>query len=160
MTDLTAEEARNIWGYNPETGDLTWEITKNRQLKGSKAGIVSIYGYLTVHYKKRYRKNRLVWLIVTGSWPVGQIDHINGDRTDDRFSNLRECSQNQNMWNRRVHKNNKLGIKGVHKNGNGYIAYIMQFRHRIYLGYFKTVNEAKNAYDEAAKKFHGEFARF
>ncbi len=157
---LTAAEARNLWDYDPETGDLMWNVTTGHQTKGSMAGTETTRSYIAVQYKRIiYRKSRLVWLIVTGSWPEEEIDHINGNRADDRFSNLRECSRSQNQCNRSMHKTNKLGIKGVHKFGNNYRAQIKHLGVRFDLGMFNTIQAAKDAYDEAAARLHGEFVR-
>lgn len=90
-------------------------------------------------------------------------DHINRDTLDYRRSNLRECSNAENCRNKGAHKNNKLGLKGVthhpcHNRIKHYRAAIMLNGKRIGLGMFLTKEEAAQAYDEAAKEHHGQFA--
>jgi len=87
------------------------------------------------------------------------IDHINGNGLDNRKSNLRICSHVDNCRNRKMSKRNKSGYRGVHKSGNSWISQIGIDGKRVYLGSFATVEEAANAYDNAAKENYGEFAR-
>ena len=88
------------------------------------------------------------------------VDHINGDRLDNRKCNLRLCTHVQNIYNCGMSKNNTSGFKGVywHKRSKAWRAKICHNRKTIVLGEFKTAKEAAVAYDEAALKCHGEFA--
>jgi len=90
------------------------------------------------------------------------IDHINGNQLDNRKCNLRICSHQENMMNRRIHKNNTSGYKGVtfHRESKKWRAQITLDSKRIQIGYFDDPNEAHKAYCEKAKELHGEFARF
>jgi len=87
-----------------------------------------------------------------------QVDHINGDILDNRKSNLRMCSQAQNMQNSPKQKNNTSGYKGVYKNGLSWMAKIMVDHRAIYLGTFSTKERAAEEYNKAAIKYHKEFA--
>lgn len=90
-----------------------------------------------------------------------EVDHINGNRLDNRKSNLRLATFSENQRNSKCQKNNKLGIKGVFwkRAKNRFIAYITPpLQKQIWLGSFKTAQEAKEAYCRAAKELHGEFA--
>lgn len=89
-----------------------------------------------------------------------EVDHINGDTLDNRRINLRIVTRAQNMWNRKLNKNNKSGYKGVSKDGNLWRAAIQKNKQRITLGWFKTPKEAHEAYCKAAAELFGEFARF
>ena len=116
-----------------------------------------------LEYLVAYRKSRPIFFhrIVLDPKPDEVTDHINGNGLDNRRCNLRKCTHAQNMRNRKVHTNNKCGFKGVYKvkNRNLWRAEIRFQRERIKLGYFKTAVLASVAYDNAALKYHGEFAR-
>lgn len=86
-----------------------------------------------------------------------EIDHMNGDGLDCRKENLRVATHGQNQGNKGPNKNNKLGVRGVIFTDNRYVAKICINGKTNTLGYFKTVQEAKNCYDKAAKIYFGEF---
>ena len=106
-------------------------------------------------------KNVLMHRLVMGEPKGKHIDHINRDVLDNRKSNLRLCTKSQNQHNRGKNKNNTTGYKGVtwNKARNKYVAKIKKNGKTIYLGYYDTAIEAALAYDEAALRLHGEFAR-
>ena len=100
--------------------------------------------------------------MMTGDWPKDQIDHRDGDPLNDAFDNLREATNAENCRNRSVKVTNRLGIKGVSKavgKRHGYQTAICVDGKKKYLGYFKTPELAKAAYDAAAARVHGAFAR-
>jgi hypothetical protein len=91
-----------------------------------------------------------------------EVDHINGNRLDNRRENLRLATRSQNAKNVGKKPSNKSGFKGVHKHGrnNSWVAQISVENKMIHLGSFKTPEEAALAYNAAAQRLHGEFANF
>jgi hypothetical protein len=160
---LTASYVRSILDYNPETGELRWVRNWSpRALKDMEAGAKDRKGYIRIMlHKKSYAAHRLAWLLMTGEWPETQIDHIDMDKSNNRYSNLRVASHSQNMFNRSAQKNNKLGVKGVSwaLKSKKFHAQIKIDGKQINLGYFDSLAEAESAYAVASKKLHGEFAR-
>lgn len=88
-----------------------------------------------------------------------QVDHINGNGLDNRRENLRECTHTENMRNRKIHRNNTSGYKGVYKKKQGWFSAISVNGEFKYLGCYTEKEDAAKAYDVAAKDFYGEFAK-
>lgn len=176
-TDITAAQVREILDYNPETGEFRWKDRPpemsggsiqsqhhtcariNSRFSGKIAGkIVDGYRRICIFYVQ-YPAHRLAWLIMTDAWPSCGIDHINLDRSDNRWANLREATPNQNSANVRSKTNNLKGaywIEDKHK----WRSNITVNGKTIYLGLFPSEKDAHEAYCNAAKRFFGEFARF
>jgi len=148
--------------YDQDTGLLFWIKDYARQLGGNRAGRVNTLGYVVVHFEKKYwLGHRLAWYLATGNHPKYQIDHINGDRADNRLINLREASHGENNRNRGAHKDNVSGFKGVAymKRDGRYKARINVNKVCINLGHYDTAEEAHEAYMKAARELHGQFAK-
>lgn len=157
---LTAEIARNIWDYNPNTGHFYWKCNPSRSVvAGDRAG--NFDGkYWRLQYKgKMYKASRVAWLYMTGSWPSEQIDHIDNDKRNDAFRNLREATNAENCRNRRCRSDNALGLKGVHQTKQGFVAQLFMSGKYVFTGVYASPEEAKLAYDTAAAQFHGVYAR-
>lgn len=90
-----------------------------------------------------------------------EVDHINGNKLDNRRSNLRCCSHLENCFNRKNNKNNSSGYRGVYRDKRrpSWRSYVRVGRKQCDLGSFKTAEDAARAYDASAKKLYGEFAR-
>jgi transcriptional regulator of met regulon len=163
------ETLKTLLVYDPATGYFTWLPREgsrsagwNRQFAGKIAGC-GVNGYAKIGIRDRpYRTHRLAWFYMTGRWPLHEIDHINQNRTDNRWSNLREATTSQNLCNRARFVRNKSGYKGValHKHSGLWKAEISFECKRLCIGYYKTPEAAYGAYCEKAKELHGEFARF
>jgi hypothetical protein len=160
--NLSAERARELLSYDPQTGQLTWKVDRNRCLAGKPAGSLNDAGYLVVMIDgKSYRAHRVIWLVVMGEWPSGYMDHHNLARACNVLTNLRPATRAQNMANRPRLSNNTTGFKGVNyeKHVKKWRARIMVNGRSINLGCFSDPVVAHQAYAAAAAKHFGPFAR-
>ena len=154
MEIATAEQARSRLDYDPATGEFHWSASV-RVCGGKRAGKTDLRGYRHIKLMGRsYLAHRLAWLYVMGEWPVDQIDHINGDRADNRFCNLRLATHAQNMQNRAIGKNNTSGFMGVKFRRNKWRAEIRAFGNIRWLGSFNSPEEAHAAYLDAKQSMH------
>lgn len=145
-----------LFRYEPESGFLFWVQHPWSNLKnGSRADIQGSRGYRIVCCgRKQYAAHRIAWLVQTGNWPAA-IDHKNGDRSDNRFENLRESDPVSNAQNRRKpRKRNLAGFLGVSIERSLFRACIKVGSKNIYLGVFKTPEEAHHVYVQAKRKWH------
>jgi hypothetical protein len=159
MSIFDSNRIREILDYNPDTGDFHWKIkpTKNTPI-GKKAGGVTNEGYGHICYKgKRYSMSHLAWMYFYGKPPSMYLDHINGNRFDNRISNLREATSAENMQNiRKAPKNSSHGFLGTSFDSekNKWRARIRVNGVKISLGRFNTPQEANAAYIAAKRKHH------
>lgn len=161
-TDLTAEEARALLDYRPETGEFFWKIARRSCRKGAVAGSPNADGYWTIRInRKLYYGHRLAWLIMKGEWPPSILDHEDTNPTNNKFTNLRLATHSGNHGNLAGYANNKSGFKGVSfcKSKGKWEAYISINCRKKSLGRYNSAKEAHAAYVEAAKAHFGEFAR-
>lgn len=163
QSNLTLERLREALRYDSRTGNFHWLVNpKNGNKIGDIAGRPNRCGHWQIMIDgKRYYAHRLAWLYVYEKWPEVQLDHINLIPGDNRIDNLRYADRHQNGQNRRKQRDNKSGYKGVcwHKATQKWIAQIRINRVSKHLGIFSDPRLAYAAYCEAAKKYHGEFAR-
>lgn len=158
---IPIEKCRELFRYDPTTGNIYRNVTMGVQPAGSKCGTRKPdYVYVMFH-RKGILAHRLAWAIHYGHWPNRPIDHINYDRFDNRLVNLRLATIAENNRNRPKQSNNTSGFKGVtfHKGFGKYQAKIMAEKKRYSLGYFDSARDASIAYAAAAKILHGEYAR-
>ena len=171
----TPDQLRNVLSYEPETGMLFWKFRDESMFKSKqnaaawngrnayKEALTSgMIGYMVgTIFGGRYLAHRVAWAIHYGKWPEDQIDHINGNRSDNRIVNLRESTQQENCCNMPKKSDNTSGYKGVWRYRDG-VRWQCAIRHMgktKHLGLFESAKEAHNAYCQAAQKYHGEFAR-
>lgn len=160
--DLTAGRLREALTYDAQTGIFLRNINSRRRPSTKvKAGTTTVFGYIAIYLDGHtYTAHRLAWLYVYGEWPKGEIDHINGDRTNNSINNLRDVLRTINSQNRRCSHASKstglpLGVTfkrpslakpycaAIHKNGK-----------KIHLGYFSNIQDAHEAYLNEKRKIH------
>lgn len=159
---LTHERLRDVLSYDPSTGVFTWLLdTGKKRMVGNVAGYLAPDGRVSLRIDGTlYRAHRLAWFHVHGAWPSNEIDHVNGNPADNRLSNLREASHQQNMANRKRAKHNASGVKGVYFNkqcGKWRASIRVDGRNR-HIGHFADKHAAGQAYLKAATEIFGDFA--
>jgi len=160
---LTCEELRKNLSYDPLTGIFVWIANpdkKENSRVGQVAGANHDTGYVTIWINGRhYGAHRLAWLYVYGEWPKKHIDHVDGNKKNNRIVNLRDASNSQNKSNGKLYRHSTSGFKGVSKCGKKWKAQIVHGYKNIYLGCHDTKEQAHEAYLNKARELQGEFAR-
>ncbi len=155
---LTAERLRELLLYDKNTGVFTWQVRPAYCINiGDVAGGEVTSGHLMIRVDgTRYSAHRLAWLYVNGVWPEDQIDHINGVRSDNRISNLREATRYENSQNRGT-----TNGRGPFSLGTSYRKDLQKWSASIRvdgrlksLGHFETQEEAHKAYAAAKLEYH------
>jgi hypothetical protein len=183
ITDLnelfTVSDVKRRLSYDPRTGDFTWlpvpvrdgrDAARNRRFAGKVAGSTTKKGYVVINlgtWKKTIlvMAHRLAVAFVEGDWPATdvEIDHKNGVRNDNRFKNLRKSSHSENGKSVGMKVTNKTGYKGVSVrklvSGISYRAQILVDGKKMTIGHYGSARVAAIAYDEAATRLHGDFAK-
>jgi hypothetical protein len=158
----TIEELREYLDYEPETGVLRWRKRPAKHVrKGQVITSVNGHGYTQFGFRgMKFEAHRAVFAIHHGRWPYPCCDHVNGDKTDNRAANLRECTPSANMQNRCRSRKNTSGIKGLH-----WHAYSNMWRVRINKDgkakerLFRDFGQAAAYVKQLREQLHGEFAR-
>lgn len=160
---LTQSRLKELVRYEPETGLFYRLVSRCAQApEGSIAGAHGGRGWLQFMVDRRmYKAHRLAWLYMTGSFPAEQIDHINGNRSDNRWCNLREATPYQNAINRARPRTNTSGVSGVtfYKRNGKWGAHITAHKQRCFLGLFDNIEAATQARRQAEIELFGEFRR-
>lgn len=162
---MTPAEIGELLLYNQETGHLTWKISRKGRgcVAGWPAGTLNhrrdtSYLAVTLHGKKHYA-HRLAWILSHGEIPAGMhIDHIDGDGTNNRLSNLRLASRSVNQRNKKLGRNSRTGVAGVHSGGKGgYVAHVANQYIRYTKDFFEACCLRKSA--ELKEGFHENHGR-
>ena len=160
MNTLTQQRLKELLSYDSETGVFTWKMRRSGQRRpGAIAGCINGLSYRCIRIDRRlHLAHRLAWLYAHGSFPAVELDHINGNPSDNRLANLREATHAQNMANG---KTKRTGLKGVYwdKRYKKWYARIKKDGKSISRGPFDTEKEAGEARWKLAQGLHGEFAR-
>lgn len=156
MEDITQSNLCSVYNYDKDTGELTHKHTTISGMEGASATFPHSGGYLSTNIgRKQYLAHRIIYMMMTGLWP-NHIDHINHNKQDNRWVNLRSVSQADNNRNVPKSRNNSTGVTGVclHKPTGRYRAYFSRNSQHTHLGIFDTIEEAKLAREEALRN-HG-----
>lgn len=172
-SQFSLAEYQKLLEYQPDTGEFFWKHRPdaihswNTQNAGRKTGFHDRHGHIHIgvtfgRVKVRVSAHRLAWFMMTGTWPRQDVDHINGNRADNRFANLREASRQENLRNMKRRSSNTSGYKGVSwsKIMKKWKAQIRNGITNMVIGYFDSPEQAHEAWKVAAIKVHGKFARF
>jgi hypothetical protein len=164
---MTYDEVRAALDYDPDTGVFRWRVRADRdrswnlRFVGEVAGNTMTHGYRRMNIMgKLHLAHRLAWLWMTGQMPDGHIDHINGDRVDNRWCNLRLATASQNAMNKRLLDASRSGVTGVSwsTRKQRWIATITVQRKTRYLGSSTTIEGAKRLREAAEAEHFGEYA--
>ena len=158
-----AEKLREVFSIDPEDGLLLLRFPTKHRLAGLEAGYLNNIGYRQVMLgKKIYSVHRIAWAMYHGEHPNGEVDHINGNRSDNRKENLRLATSAQNNQNRRISSRNKTGIKCVFK-----VKWAKSWRWRVAVGHsrgeycimhFACLGRAVKHANQLRSNLHGDFA--
>lgn len=167
--DYSKDELNSLFKYVKASGKLYWRKRDgddrgtrmfNTRFAGTEAGWFDPKsGYVKVFIAGRPQQaHRLIWTLLHGPTEK-QIDHKDGDRQNNRPSNLREATPSNNSGNQRRRRDNRTGYKGVKRANGRFVAQIRHMGEYHYLGVFDSAEMAHSAYVGAARVLHGEFAR-
>lgn len=153
--EITQEYLRSVLNYNTETGVFTW--LKDGSIAGApkdERGYVRI----TLNHHQRPYAHRLAFIYMTGQSPQC-VDHVDLDKSNNRWANLRAADKSKNGMNRVKPKNNTSGFKGVYYQANGYVGEVFVEGKKHYVGRFSSPEDAARAVQQKRLEIHGEFAR-
>lgn len=177
----TPETLRQLLRYEPDTGKLYWSARPISMFSASRLGkenqcatwnsrwalkeaftCTGPNGYRRGRVmSQNHQAHRVIWAMVYDAWPCGDVDHINRDRQDNRIANLRLASRSQNLSNTVVRPEGTSRFLGVcwSKSNNGWVAQTSWQKRHYYLGTFPTEELAARAFDDAALRLKGKFAK-
>lgn len=162
----SVDRLKELLTYDPETGDLRWRLRvfsngkTFRKQAGKIAGGIDRGGYRLLRIDSTaIAAHRVAYAMMTGAWCDRDIDHADGDASNNRWSNLRPASTSQNLMNARLRDDNASGVKGVSRcrQTGRWAAELHANGRKIWLGRHDTLEQARAARDEAARLHHGEF---
>lgn len=162
IMEITQKLLLEVFDY--KDGNLFWKVDRRgNKVKGKQANrLKKSNGYqeVTINKKNLYA-HRVIFMMIHGRWPE-QVDHIDGNRSNNLIDNLREANNAQNNRNTSLRSTNTTGFKGVsyYTSIKRYVAKITVNYKSIHIGCFDTPEEANEAYKKAALELHGDFARF
>lgn len=154
----TQKRLKEVLSYDPESGLFRWNVRRSGVRFQSVAGSKQKLGYIYINLDgAKYGAHRLAVLYMTGKFPDEDVDHINCDRADNRWCNLRAVTRRVNNQNRRVlRRDNATGFQGVSQTSDGlkWRARVMVDGKEVHVGRFMTKEQASEAYVIAKRKLH------
>lgn len=156
---ITPLKLHELFEY--KDGNLYRKINRKAYKAGSKAGSIDRYGYTSIRIEgKNYLAHRLIYLMHHGNMPKF-IDHIDGDKTNNKIENLRPCELVQNSWNAKISVKNTSGVKNVmwHKRDCKWQVTVSIGGRQKHFGYYDDLDLAELVAIEARNKYHKQFAR-
>jgi hypothetical protein len=158
--ELTQERLQYLLSYNPETGEFSWLVNRQKCQAGEIAGCPQRKADGKVYIRigidgEQYSAHRLAWLHTYGEWPENVIDHIDQDSTNNRLRNLRDVTGSENSKNKKAYKNNSSGVAGIHfrNDRQKWRARIKVNGKLIHLGLFELKDDAITARKNAEVKY-------
>lgn len=157
--NASIERLNELLEYDPETGKIFWKVSRSSARPGKEAGYINVTGYRKMCIDSvEVGTHRVAWALFYGKWPDGCIDHINGNRSDNRIENLRDVDASTNMQNLKQAKANNLssGLLGAYK-----VSTSEKWKSQIridgkikHLGTFESAQDAHKAYINAKRNHH------
>jgi hypothetical protein len=158
---LTQDKLKEILNYDQSTGIFNWKISPKKNINIGDIAGCNFRGYIVITIgNKKYRAHRLAFLYMNNDIPDCEIDHIDLNRSNNKFINLRLATTSENQCNVLIRKDNKTGYKGVSLNKYGTWTARATYKKVNYnLGTFKDIELANKAYQDFVKIHHGNFYR-
>jgi hypothetical protein len=157
--EVDIDDLKNLLTYNEATGVFIWRNLTGKSSRGyvgKVAGGVNEHGYVRIKVRNiKYMAHRLAWAFTYGKFPDKELDHINGNRSDNRVANLREVDRSENLQNlRKARCDNALNVLGVYKRGDKFLSQLQVNGCKIHSGRHDTLEDARTAYASAKLKYH------
>lgn len=162
MKEISVFDLKRLVSYDQETGVFIRKSSSLKYAAGSVIGTEGKDGYLQGNVLGiKFQLHRLAWFYHYESHPSGCIDHIDGNKQNNRIENLRIADKSQNGANRGPQKNNKSGFKGVYWDNRSqrWVACVKKNKKTIFVKYFKSKLEAAQAYDAEHVAAYGDYAK-
>ena len=155
---ITQARLKEVAIYDAETGQFVWSTNRGGFVQRGRVCGCVVNGYVSIAIDgKRHKAHRLAWLYVYGVWPKEEIDHIDGDKSNNRIANLREASHSENLQNQRIAiRSSSSGLIGAsfYKRTGKWASVIKVDGKARHLGYFDTAIDAHKAYVNSKRAIH------
>jgi hypothetical protein len=158
---ITQDKLKEYLDY--KEGKLFWKKQPSSVISvGSEAGHINLHGYVQIKiFNKRFYAHRIIFFMFNGYFPQ-EVDHIDGNKSNNKIENLRASTKSQNNMNSKKRKDNTSGIKGItwDKHRKKWKTYLQSNKIRYYLGSYVDIEMATQVINEFRKQQHNEYARF